>query len=128
MTRQVFFAAALAAGLALVPVLYVQFIWPSVLGYVPMHYTSAGVAGHFVERTWLRDISWLPGLAWVALTFLPQVQDGQKPVLEQLAPAPHPAVVVGSLALAIAAIVYRSAHASRAAPGLGPVPELAPAR
>ena len=77
MTRQIFLAAALAAALALGPVFYVHFVWPSVLAFVPIHYGLHGEPDHFVPRIWLRDISWLPGLAWVVLTFLPQVQDGQ---------------------------------------------------
>lgn len=113
MTRQLFFAAALAAGLALVPVLYVQFAWPSVLAFVPMHYTSAGVPGHFVPREWLRDSNWLLGLVWAVLTFWPQVQAGQSLFWSSYRQRRTRLVVVASLALAVTALVYRGAHHSR---------------
>lgn len=32
---------------------------------------------HFVGRQWLWNIVWLPAIAFVVLTFLPQVQAGQ---------------------------------------------------
>ncbi|MGI4759623.1 MAG: hypothetical protein ACRYF0_02875 [Janthinobacterium lividum] len=113
MTRQIFLAAALTAGLALIPVLYVRFAWPAVLAFVPMHYTSAGVPGHFVPRQWLRDISWLPTLVWAILTFLPQVQDGQSLFWSSYRQRRTRLVVVASLALVVTAIAYRGAHHSR---------------
>ena len=128
MTRQLFFAAALAAGLALVPVLYVQFAWPSVLAFVPMHYTSAGIPGHVVPRVWLRDISWLPGLAWAVLTFLPQVQAGQSLFWSSYRQRHTRLVVVASLAVVITSLVYRGAHHSRPYRERLPAARLAPAR
>lgn len=113
MRRQLFFAAALAAGLALLPVVYLAVQWPQVQAFVPMHY-SGGNPDHFVERTWLRDISWLPLLAWAILTFLPQVQAGQSLFWSSYYQRRTRLVVVGSLALALTALVYRSAHHSRA--------------
>lgn len=128
MTRQIIFAAALTAGLALVPVIYVHSSWPSVLAFVPIHYTSAGVPGHFVERGWLRDISWLPGLAWVILTFLPQVHAGQTLFWSSQRQRRTRLVIVASLALLSTSIVYRGAHHSRAQRDLPPTSNPALAR
>ena len=113
MTRQIFLAAALAAALALGPVFYVHFVWPSVLAFVPIHYGLHGEPDHFVPRIWLRDISWLPGLAWVVLTFLPQVQDGQSLFWSNYRQRRTRLVVVGGLALFATSLVYRGAHHSR---------------
>lgn len=113
MTRQLFFAAVLAAGLALGPVLYVHCIWPSVRAFVPTHYGLGGIPDHFVPRAWLRDISWLPGLAWAALTFLPQVRAGQSLFWSSPRQRRTRLVVVASLALVITSLVYRGAHHSR---------------
>lgn len=128
MTRQLLLAAALAAGLALLPVLYLHFLWPSVLALVPMHYTSAGVPGHFVGRAWLRDVSWLPGLAWAVLTFLPQVQPGQSLFWSSPRQRRTRLVVVASLALVVMTIVHRGAHHSRPEREQVAAPRLAPAR
>jgi len=111
MSRSVVLAALLAAGLALLPGLYLTFTWPSVLAFVPTHYDLAGNPDHFVRRIWLRDISWLPGLAWVVLTLLPQVQEGQS--LFWSSQRRTRLVVVGSLVLFILSMVYRGSHHSR---------------
>ena len=113
MTRHSFFAAALAAGLALLPVLYLRWRWPAVLAFVPMHYGPNGLPTHFVPRAWLRDLSWLPGLAWVVLTFLPQVQAGQRLFWSSHRQRRTRLVVVASLVLVVTAILYRGAHHSR---------------
>jgi hypothetical protein len=113
MTRHSFFAAALAAGLALLPVLYLRWCWPAVLAYVPIHYGPGGVPNHFVPRVWLNDVSWLPGLAWAVLTFFPQVQAGQSPFWSSYRQRRTRLVVVASLALVVSAILYRGAHHSR---------------
>jgi len=112
MPRHIGLAAALAAGLALLPVLYLKLIWPTVLAFVPMHF-SLGVPDHFVDREWLWNIVWLPALAFVVLTFLPQVQDGQSLFWSSYRQRQTRLVVVGSLALAITALVRTSALASR---------------
>ena len=113
MTRHSFFAAGLAAGLALLPVLYLRWRWPAVLAFVPMHYGPGGVPNHFVPRAWLRDVSWLPGLAWAVLTFLPQVQAGQRLFWSSHRQRRTRLVVVASLVLVVTAILYRGAHHSR---------------
>gem|GEM_PF-2474197 len=113
MTRYSLLAAALAAGLALLPVLYLHWRWPSVLAFVPMHYSLDGIPNHFVPRVWLRDVSWLPGLAWVVLTFLPQVQDGQNLFWSSYRQRRIRLVVVTSLALVITSMIYRGALHSR---------------
>lgn len=113
MTRQIFLAAALAAALALGPVLYLHVIWPSVQAFVPIHYSLDGSPNHFVPRVWLRDISWLPGLLWVVLTFLPQVQEGQSLFWSSYRQRYTRLVVVSGLALFTTSLVYRGAHCSR---------------
>ena len=128
MTRQIFLAAALAAALALGPVFYVHFVWPSVLAFVPIHYGLHGEPDHFVPRIWLRDISWLPGLAWVVLTFLPQVQDGQSLFWSNYRQRRTRLVVVGGLALFVTSLVYRGAHHSRPYRERPPAAMPAPAR
>lgn len=125
MTRQIIFAAALAAGLALVPILYVQWQWPQLQAFVPIHYGLDGNPDHFVGRQWLRDISWLPGLAWVIFTFLPQVQDGQSLFWSSYRQRRTRLVVVGSLALVITSLVYRGAHHSRSYREQPPAPRFA---
>jgi len=121
MSRQLLFAAALAAGLALVPVLYLAWLWPQVLAFVPTHYGLDGSPDHFVGREWLHNISWLPGLAWVVLTFLPQVHDGQSLFWSSYRQRWARLLVVGSLTLLITMLVHRGAHYSRAVQELRPV-------
>jgi hypothetical protein len=76
MNRQVFSAALLAAVVAMLPVLYLYFIWPAVLAFVPTQYSVSG-PDHFVGWQWLWNIIRFPSLAFIALTFLPQVREGQ---------------------------------------------------
>jgi len=99
--------------LALLPVLYLRWRWPAVLALVPIHYGPGGVPNHFVPRAWLRDVSWLPGLAWAVLTFLPQVQAGQSLFWSSHRQRRTRLVVMASLALVVSAILYRSAHHSQ---------------
>lgn len=113
MTRQVLRTALLAAGLALLPVLYLWLIWPGVLAYVPIHYGPAG-PDHFVGREWLWNIVWWPALAFGALTFLPQVQAGQSMFWSSPRQRQVRLVVVGALALGIGALIYNGARASKA--------------
>lgn len=112
MSRQVVLAAVLAVGLALLPVLYLKLLWPTVLAYVPTHF-SLGSPDHFVSREWLWNIVWLPMLAFMVLTFLPQVQAGESLFWSNYRQRRTRLVVVGSLALAIMALVRTSALASR---------------
>lgn len=76
MKSRVLASALLAAVVALLPMLYLHFIGPTVLAFVPIHYSSSG-PDHFVGREWLWNIVWFPAIAFVVLTFLPQVQEGQ---------------------------------------------------
>ena len=122
MSRQVVLVALLTAGLALLPVLYLKIIWPSVLAFVPTHYSAAGVPGRFVEREWLWNIVWLPALAFMVLTFLPQVQAGQSLFWSSYHQRRTRLVVVVGLGLAITALVHRSANASRDTIRLTPTP------
>jgi hypothetical protein len=117
MSRQVVLAALLAAGLALLPVLYLHLIWPSVLAWVPTHYGPSG-PDHFVGRAWLWNVVWLPALAFGVLTFWPQVQDGQSLFWSSYHQRRTRLVVVAGLALALTALVRTSAQASRSQ--LGP--------
>ena len=109
-------AALLAAGLALAPVLYLRVVWPTVLAYVPTHF-SGGQPDHFVGRVWLQNFVWYPALAFVVLTFWPQVQAGESLFWSNARQRRTRLVVVLGLALAIAAFVRNSALHSRASLG-----------
>lgn len=109
-------AALLAAGLALLPVLYLWLIWPTVLAYVPTHF-SGGQPDHFVERAWLQSFVWYPALAFMVLTFLPQVQAEESLFWSNTRQRRTRLVVVCGLALAVSAFVRNSAHHSQASRG-----------
>jgi uncharacterized membrane protein YidH (DUF202 family) len=106
----------LAAGLAFLPVLYLRLIWPTVLAFVPTHF-SGGQPDHFVERAWLQTFVWYPALAFVVLTFLPQVHAGESIFWSNARQRLTRLVVVFGLALAIGAFVRNSALHSRASRG-----------
>ena len=112
MSLRVVGAALLAAGLALLPVLYLRLIWPTVLAYVPTHF-SGGQPDHFVGRGWLQNFVWYPAIAFVVLTFWPQVRAGERLFWSNARQRRTRLVVVLGLALAIAAFVRNSALHSR---------------
>lgn len=112
MLRRVVPAALLAIGLALLPALYLGFIWPTVLAEVPTHF-SAGQPDHFVGRQWLWNISWYPAIACAVLTFLPQVREGQSLFWSSPRQRQTRLVVVAGLALALGTFVRNSARHSR---------------
>lgn len=68
--------AVLTAALSLLPVLYLHLIWPGVPALVATH-TTGGVADHFAGRQELWGTAWVLAMAFVLLTFWPQVHDGQ---------------------------------------------------
>ena len=69
---------ALLTGLvASMPVLYLCAVWPTVPELVPIHFGANGIPDHFTSRQWLWNIVWWPALAFIVLTFLPQVHSGQ---------------------------------------------------
>ena len=113
MSFRVVGAALLAAGLALLPVLYLRLAWPTVLPYVPTHF-SGGQPDHFVGRAWLQHIVWYPGLAFVVLTFLPQVRARESLFRSSARQRRTRLAVVLALTLAIGALVHNSALHSRA--------------
>ncbi len=116
MNSRVVVAALLTALLALLPVVYLYFIWPTVLAFVPMHYGASGVPDHFVERIWLWNIVWYPALGFVVFTFLPQVHEGQSLFWSSSKQRQTRLVVVFALALPLTALIHRSSQNSR--PGL----------
>lgn len=77
MSRRVVVIALLTGLVAGVPVLYLYWAWPTMPELVPTHFGAAGVADHFASRQWLWNIVWVPAVAFVVLTFLPQVHEGQ---------------------------------------------------
>lgn len=103
--------ALLAAIVALLPVFYLHFIGPTLLAFVPIHYSADG-PDHFVGREWLWNIVWFPTIAFVVLTFLPQVQDGQSLFWSNYRQRRTRLVVVCGLTLAISAFI-RSAKGSK---------------
>lgn len=69
---------ALFTGLvASVPALYLHWVWPAVPELVPTHFGANGAPDHFASRQWLWNVAWWPAIAFVVLTFLPQVHAGQ---------------------------------------------------
>ena len=121
MNRQIIGAAALAAGLALLPVWYLHSIWPAVPALVPMHYSPPGLTpDHFVGRQWLWNIGWLPGIAFAVLTFLPQVQAGQSLFWSSRQQRRARLVVVGVLALYTTQSIYYGAKLGRELTRLSP--------
>ncbi len=76
MSYRVITAALAAAALALLPVLYLHYRWPTVLAFVPIHYGPNG-PNRFVDRQILWNVAWFPTIAYVLFTFFPQVQEGE---------------------------------------------------
>lgn len=91
--------AALTGILSVLPVLYLRLIWPAAPELVAMHYNAHGVADHFVSRHELWGIAWWPLVAFVALTFFPQVRPGQSLFWHSPRQRQLRAVIVGALAV-----------------------------
>lgn len=77
MSRRVVISALLTGLVAGVPVLYLYWAWPTVPALVPTHFGANGAPDHFTSRQWLWNVAWGPAVAFVVLTFLPQVHEGQ---------------------------------------------------
>ena len=120
MNRQVFLAALLAAIIALLPAGYLYLIWPKVLAFVPTHYGADWAPNHFVRKEWLWNIGWVPAIAFVVLTFFPQVRPGQSLFWSSARQRWTRLVIVAAVALDTAVIVRSGAKASRNYPRLLP--------
>jgi hypothetical protein len=77
MNSRVVITALLTGLVASVPALYLYWVWPTVPELVPTHFGATGVPDHFAGRQWLWNVAWWPAMAFVVLTFFPQVHEGQ---------------------------------------------------
>ncbi len=92
---------------------YLHFIWPSVLALVPTHYGASGQPNHFVDREVLWNVVWFPAISFIVLTFLPQVHAGESLFWSSFQQRRTRLVVVLGLVLATTSFVKRGAQASR---------------
>ena len=100
-------SAVLTAGLSLLPVLYLHLIWATVPALVATH-SSHGVADHFANRQALWTVAWWPALAFITLTFWPQVQEGQSLFWSSPRQRQTRALVVGALVICLTAAMHNS--------------------
>jgi hypothetical protein len=107
--------AVLTAGLSLLPVLYLRLIWATIPALVATH-SSQGVANHFAERQALWTVAWWPALAFVTLTFWPQVHDGQSLFWSSPRQRQFRALVVGTLVICLTAAMHNSIALGKASP------------
>ena len=75
--RRLVIIALLTGLVASIPALYLHWVWPTVPELVPTHFGANGMPDHFASRQWLWNVAWWPVIAFVVLTFLPQVHAGQ---------------------------------------------------
>lgn len=121
MNYRVVMAALAAALLALLPVLYLYHLWPTVLAFVPTHY-SLDSPDLFVGRQLLWNVVWFPAIARAILTFLPQVRNGANLFWSSPQQRYVRFVAVALLVVFITLFVHNGAQGSRAARGQPPRP------
>lgn len=116
MNYRVMTAALAAALLALLPVFYLYHLWPTVLAFVPVHY-SLDSPDHFMGRQVLWNVVWFPAIAFTVLTFLPQVREGESLFWSSPQQRRGRLVAVTALVLFTALFVRSGARNSRATLG-----------
>ena len=119
MTFRVVGIAGLTAGLSLLPALYLHLIWATVPALVATHSTQ-GMADHFANRQALWNVAWWPALAFVTLTFWPQVHEGPRIFWSSPRQRQLRTMVVGALVVCLTAAMHNSIALGKNPPGTKP--------
>jgi hypothetical protein len=69
--------AVLTGLVACLPAIYLYSIWPHVPALVATHFGADNIPDHFTSRQHLWNVVWWPAIAFLVLTFLPQVHERQ---------------------------------------------------